>query len=193
MKKYRRRNYLINKNLQLRYMGMVAGRMVVISIGAVLLVYSTTWTVLIDRLGGKVVLDKVFVDLNRIVLIRVSLLIVASACVVAIVTMFIIHRIAGPLFRVKCVMRQIEEGVLPQRVKFRKGDELQDVAMGIEKAVCRIGEIDERNHKVLKEASACVERVIEQLKSGKTGTGKPREELETLRECLAKFETFQKR
>ena len=193
MKKYRRRNYLINKNLQLRYMGMVAGLMVVISIGAGLLVYSTTWTVLIDRLGDKVVLDEVFVDLNRIVLIRASLLILASMCLVAVITMFIIHRIAGPLFRVKHIMRQIEEGILPQRVKFREGDELQDVAVAIDQAMCKIGEINERNLKVVEEASACVERVIEQLESGETGIRKPKEELQVLRKCLAEFEMFQKR
>lgn len=193
MKKYRRRNYLINKNLQLRYMGMVAGLMVVISIGAGLLVYSTTWTVLIDRLGGKVVLDEVFVDLNRIVLIRASLLILASMCLVAVITMFIIHRIAGPLFRVKRIMRQIEEGILPQRVKFREGDELQDVAAAIDQAMCKIGEINERNLKVVEEASACVERVIEQLESGETEIRKPKEELQVLRKCLAEFEMLQKR
>ncbi len=193
MKQYKRRNYLINKNLQLRYMGMVVGLMMTISIAAGLLVYSTTWTVLIDRLGGKVVLDKVFVDLNKIILIRASLLILASMCLVAVITMFIIHRIAGPLFRVKRIMRQVEEGILPQRVKFREGDELQDVAAAIDQAMCKIGEIDERNLKIVEEASACVERVIEQLESGGTEIRKPKEELQVLRKCLAEFEMFQKR
>ena len=96
-------------------------------------------------------------------------------------------------FRVKCIMRQIEEGILPQRVKFREGDELQDLAAAIDQAMCKIGEINERNLKVVEEASACVERVIGQLESDETGIRKPKEELQVLRKCLAEFEIFQKR
>jgi hypothetical protein len=67
MNKYKRRNYLIDKSLQLRYMAMVAIFMVFISIGTGCLIYFTTWITLIEKLGDKAPLDIVFADLNKII------------------------------------------------------------------------------------------------------------------------------
>ena len=197
MNKYKRRSYLIDKSLQLRYVGMIVILMVAVSVGTGWVMYSTTWTMLLDRLKGVTELDKLIIELNRAVLIRTSLLVLASICFAAVVTVFIVHRVAGPLFRVKRVMHQIAKGVVPQRVKFREGDELQDVAVAIDEAVCRIGEVSEKNLKIIKDASTCVERAIEQLGPSVPAPGQPhtrelKEELEHLKVSLREFEIFQK-
>lgn len=194
MNKYKRRNYLIDKSFQLRYMAMVAIFMVFISIGAGCLIYFTTWITLIEKLGDKAPLDIVFADLNKIILVRIVLLVLASICLSAIITMFIVHRVAGPLFRVKLTMRQIGKGVIPAgKVKFRTRDELQDLAEAVNEAVCKIEEVREKNLKVIEEASGYAERLIGLLKFGLgPEVQKPREELELLKESLEKFEIFQK-
>lgn len=194
MNKYKRRNYLIDKSFQLRYMAMVAIFMVFISIGAGCLIYFTTWITLIEKLGDKAPLDIVFADLNKIILVRIVLLVLASICLSAIITMFIVHRVAGPLFRVKLTMRQIGKGVIPAgKVKFRTRDELQDLAEAVNEAVCKIEEVREKNLKVIEEASGYAERLINLLRFGLgPEVQKPREELELLKESLEKFEIFQK-
>lgn len=193
MKKYKRRNYLIDKSFQMRYVGMIVILMVAVSVGTGWVMYSTTWTMLLDRLKGVTELDKLIIELNKAVLIRTSLLIVASVCLAAVLTVFIVHRVAGPLFRVKRVMHQIANGMVPQRVKFREGDELQDVAVAIDEAVCRIGELSEKNLKIIKDASACVERAIERLSPAELPhTRELKEELEHLKVSLREFEIFQK-
>jgi sensor histidine kinase YesM len=194
MNKYKRRNYLIDKSFQLRYMAMVAIFMVFISIGTGCLIYFTTWITLIEKLGDKAPLDIVFADLNKIILVRIVLLVLASICLSAIITMFIVHRVAGPLFRVKLTMRQIGKGIIPAgKVKFRTRDELQDLAEAVNEAVCKIEEVREKNLKVIEEASGYAERLINLLRFGLgPEVQKPREELELLKESLEKFEIFQK-
>jgi HAMP domain-containing protein len=191
MNKYKRRNYLIDRSLQLRYMAMVVIFMVFISVGTGCLIYFTTWTTLVDKIGDKARLDTVFTDLNEIILIRIVLLAFASICLGAIITMFVVHRVAGPLFRVKLTMHQIGKGIIPGKTRFRDKDELQDLAGAIDEAVCKIGEVSEKNLKVIEEASGCAERLVELLRLG-SEMQKPKEELELLKKSLEKFETFQK-
>ncbi len=192
MKKGRRRSYLVDRSLQLRYMGMVAILMVIISIITGWVIYATTWITLIDKLKDKVLLDEVFIDLNKTILIKTSLLVLVGTTMGALVTMFVIHRVAGPLLRVKEIMREIAKGIVPQRVKFRRRDEFQDLASAMDEAICKIGEDSEKNLKVIKEASACVGRGIKWLNSEEPEVQRLKEELEHLRKCLERFEIFQK-
>ncbi len=192
MKKGRRRNYLVDRSLQLRYMGMVAILMVVISIITGWVIYATTWITLIDKLKDKVLLEEVFIDLNKPILIKTSLLVLVGTTMGALLTMFVVQRVAGPLSRVKEIMREIAKGIVPHRVRFRRGDEFQELAEAVDEAICKIGEDSERNLKVIKEASACVGRGIEWLNSEEPQVQRLKEELEHLRKCLERFEIFQK-
>ena len=192
MKKHRRRSYLVNRSLQLRYMGMVAMLMVIISIITGWVIHATIWITLFDRLKGKVMLYEVFTDLNKTLLIKTSWYVLVGTCMGALVTMYVVRRVAGPLLRVKQIMHEIAKGIVPHRVKFRRGDEFQELAKVMDEAICKIGEDSERNLKVIKEASACVARGIEWLNSEQPEVQRLREELEHLRKCLERFEVFQK-
>lgn len=192
MKKHRRRSYLVDRSLQLRYMGMVAILMVIISIITGWVIYATTWITLFDKLKDEAVLYEALVDVNKTLLIKTSLLVLVGTCLGAIITMYVVHRVVGPLLRVKEIMREIAKGIVPHRVKFRRGDEFQDLARAIDEAICKIGEDSEKNLKVIKEASACVGRGIEWLNSKEPEVQRLKEELEHLRKCLERFEIFQK-
>ena len=111
---------------------------------------------------------------------------------VAIMTMFVVHRITGPLSRVREIMHEIGKGFIPPRVKFRKGDEFQDIAEAMDRAVTRIEEDTGNNLKVIKEASDCLRRGSEWLNSEKPQVQRLKEELEHLRKCLERFKIFQK-
>ncbi len=192
MNKNRRRSYLTEKSLQLRYMGMVGILMLIISIVTGWIIYSTTWVMLLDRIEHKVALDKVFTNLNKVILVKTSTLVFAGICLGAIMTMFVVHRITGPLSRVREIMHEIGKGVIPLRVKFRKGDEFQDIAEAMDRAVTRIEEDTGNNLKVIKEASDCLRRGSEWLNSEKPQVQRLKEELEHLRKCLERFKIFQK-
>ena len=58
--------------------------------------------------------------------VAVVLMLVGGATI--LLTMFISHRIAGPLYRFKKVLKQLEEGDFSSNFSLRNPDQLQDVA-----------------------------------------------------------------
>jgi len=169
-------------------MGMVVILMLIVSALIAWAIYLTTWTVLIDNLEG-VPLDKLILDVTKPILLKTSLLVLASVCLAALVTMFIVHRIAGPLFRVKQIMHGIETGGLPKIVKFRQGDELQDVGNAIDAAVKKIRDKNDKNIKLKQEATDCVEKAIQALE-GTESKQAIRDILDSLKQRLEQIELF---
>jgi methyl-accepting chemotaxis protein len=190
MKKYKRRNYLIDKSLQLRYMAMIAILVAVVSIAVGWIIYSTTCTILLDRLKNTVAVDRLIIDSARIALLRASCLVLAGICLTGLLMMFIIHRVAGPLFRVKCIMKQIAAGVVPRGLKFRKRDELPDLVESIGGAISKISEVSRQNLKVVEQGSASVQRVKELLALDEPNIPEANSELDNLAKRLQELETF---
>lgn len=188
---YKRRHYFIDKSLQLRYMAMVAILMVILSISTAWLTYSTTWMELIRRFEDKaVLLDRVFIDLNAMLLVRLSLLTFAGICMSAVVVLFAVHRIAGPLFRVKRVMGTIGEGIVPGKVKFRPKDEFKDLAGAINDAISKIGDFREKSSEAAANAEACLRRAKEYLGKASPETDNALKEIESVIASIEGFEVF---
>lgn len=68
------------------------------------------------------------------VTIIVPIVIVILACIV-IYVIFLSHRTAGPLHKLKLAMDQVGEGDLSTKLKFRKHDEIHDVAESFNRMV----------------------------------------------------------
>ena len=192
MGKYGRRKYLINKSLQLRYMAMVGGLMLVISVSTGWVIYSTTWSFLFGRLEGMLEFDKLIIDLTKCVLIRTCSVILVIVSLAVLITMFVVHRVAGPLFRVKRIMQDISNGITPGRVKFRTRDEFEDVADAIDAAVRKIDEMSQENRKISQEISSGLERAKESLRSGEPNVSEARQQLERLIRSSQALQTFRK-
>jgi len=163
----RRRNYLINKKLQLRYAGFIFLTLFVITATAALGLSLGVWNLLMDefsrpsiqsrletasriyeyenaRLGttaraakrlaefGEVDLlsireKEIFKDIltaNNYALARKVLLLII---LVALGTIFLTHKIAGPLFRFQKTFRDVTGGNLAQRVYLRKHDHVKEI------------------------------------------------------------------
>ncbi len=67
-------------------------------------------------------------SLFRIVLPALAVSAAISAVLSLIFSLFYSHRIAGPLFNLKRVIRQIRSGDIPDEVRIRSGDEFKDLA-----------------------------------------------------------------
>lgn len=57
--------------------------------------------------------------------------IIAAGSITAIVTLFISHRIAGPLYRLEKDIAEVNNGNLNVEIRVRKKDELQDLARSL--------------------------------------------------------------
>ena len=193
MTRRRRKIFLVNKSLQVRYMAMVAIMMIAISIITGWAIYATTWMTLLDRCNNQIaMIDKIFLDLNNLLFIRISLLILSGVCIGVIIIMFMVHRIAGPLYRVKKVLGVIGDGIIPGEVRFRHKDELKYIADGINKVTGKISELQEKNLNTIEKAKTCLKRAEECMKNSPPQTDRATKEIASALKSLTDIQTFKK-
>ena len=134
------RNYLLEPRFQLKYTCMVVGVTVVVAsvLGWFAYQYSTGQTELlnIERMETKgSAADQQFVsdlqryarEADRKVLLRVLAGIGVLAFSLGLTGIVVTHRLVGPAYRLKRMLRQIRAGRLDAPGTLRKNDELQDV------------------------------------------------------------------
>jgi hypothetical protein len=133
------RNYLLEPKFQLKYTGMVVGVTLVVAavLGFQVYDYSTGQTRLLnlERMGSAAAADAQFIaDMERYaqeadrkvalaVLGGIGLLALALGLTGIVVT----HRLVGPAYRLRQLMRQVSEGRLRPAGSLRKHDELRDI------------------------------------------------------------------
>ncbi len=160
-KNWKRRNYLVNKSLQPRYMAMAALLILIMSVLMAWIVYSTMWYTLSEMLEGDPMLYVKFREMNIALLGRFLAVVVLSSALAVIFMMFVSHRVAGPLFRLERTIREMGEGKIPLKVNLREKDEFKQLAEVVNSVIGRMEEKSEKNGKV-------VSRVYRMLEEGES-------------------------
>ena len=124
MSKQRRRTYLIKTGLQLRYMGIIISTMLMVAFGVGWIIYHTSWSQIantpdltLDKLSA--IFDAVNGTLTRWIVVFIF--------IIAILSIFVSHKIAGPVYRLEETTRIIASGDLTYQIHLRHGDELGDL------------------------------------------------------------------
>ena len=143
LKLQRRRIYVVDRSFQYGFMLRFAG-MVVGGIALSFLVMAVCYYVCFSRSELSVTYfyitgeeDFVLKKTGLLALVLPSLGISALLRLgfTLLFALLYSHRIAGPLFNLKRVIREIREERLPETVQFRKADEFQDLAVEMNKTV----------------------------------------------------------
>lgn len=126
MKPYKRRKFFIEKQFQTKYLLLTILLLALYSLIFVALIflpyilplhYNTPLTERAEAAEILLILhNRVWPALLVVIMLLGSL------------SIFISHKIAGPLYRLKKALQEITEGNLDTRVTLRKGDELRDMA-----------------------------------------------------------------
>ncbi|HEX7604332.1 MAG TPA: hypothetical protein VF316_22090 [Polyangiaceae bacterium] len=147
------KNYLIDKRFQLKYTGFIVGMALVISIILGAFLVSTSRSVVeeskkVSQVATKNITDdpayadnpellKSFKDAadeqDRVTMARQRTMLASILGGLTLLVLFIgllgiyfTHKVAGPIYKMKLLLRQVGEGKLNFRGGLRKGDELQD-------------------------------------------------------------------
>lgn len=133
------RNYLLDPKFQLKYTSMVVAVTVVVAavLGFQAYNYSTgqTQMLTIERSMKGDPADKQFIadleryarDEDRKVLLAILFGIAALAAALGITGIMVTHRLVGPAYRLKRLIREVGSGRIHVEGALRKRDELQDV------------------------------------------------------------------
>jgi methyl-accepting chemotaxis protein len=131
MQKTRRRVYLIDKRLQLRFTALVVALVVVYSLflgGATYINYRIS-SIVFDNssIYDPVLEESIKAEGRRTVFVTTSFLVV-NGIVVGLALVLLTHKVAGPLYRIRMHFGAIRDGKIPQQLQLRKNDELTNVA-----------------------------------------------------------------
>ena len=135
----RRKNYFIEKSFQagfiIKFCMLVAmGGLLTIGILYFLAMRSTTVAIVNSEVVVKTTADFLLPVLIQTVVVVIILLSIATI----IVTLFVSHRIAGTLFRLKKAMYDLGEGDFSTVINLRKFDQLKNITQDFNNMVKKL-------------------------------------------------------
>lgn len=145
--KRRLRNYLLDARFQLKYTLMVVSVTVVVASALGFLAYrysrGQTEMMTITQIEGRSDLDPKFVSFieaeakkaDREVLFGIIGGIAILALALGATGIMVTHKLVGPAYKIKRLLRDVRDGHLKIEGRLRKGDELQDVFDAFEQMV----------------------------------------------------------
>lgn len=157
--KNRRKRLIISSGLQLRYVGAVLFAMLFIALLEGGIVYRSIWNELLQESRNSD-WTPFLMSVKRRADFQIFFSVAGLLVVVGVISMYMSHRIAGPLYRLKKYFQELSKGDLSFEMRVRKGDELGDVVdefnamvRGLKTAVVgdrqRVNEVKQSVQKIL--------------------------------------------
>jgi len=131
---YVRKQYFVAKKFQLKYVGLILLLMFMTAALCSYVVYYTSMLLLGEKLANVYPQGRL-VSIVRIVNFRILLSVLLVTPLVAMIGIFLSHRIAGPIYRMEKFLNDFAGGNLSSRLILRNGDELITLANGINKVI----------------------------------------------------------
>src|SRR5271169_32778 len=130
MRKTVRINYLIHKGLQLKYAVMVIALLLIYTIILMSAIFGPAFHILSSRqisLADRADTAEAILLLNSSMWPWISLVVLIFGGI----SIFITHRLAGPIFAIKRMLKTLGQGDLTARIRLRKRAELQDLGEAV--------------------------------------------------------------
>lgn len=143
----RRKKYIVHKKVQYKYAILTVAMLVLYTMVLLAAIFAPSIVIFISEdvpLSARAEAANAFLLLNRYMWPGIAAIILLFGAV----SIFITHRVAGPLFVIERMINQIAGGNLSTRIKLRKGDDLiefeQSMNRMAEKLETSLSELQER-------------------------------------------------
>jgi methyl-accepting chemotaxis protein len=156
-----RSTFLINKKFQLRFSFYICSWLV-----ALCIVYPMIISNLFDHFISYMGMDPLgptslnLVRARKNLLSLLVLMQVIMTNITFIISIFMSHRIAGPLYKLMHFFQDVKAGNLEKKLIFRKSDYFQDIAVGYNEMMSSIRGRIERNGKGVQTAIPILEKAF---------------------------------
>jgi methyl-accepting chemotaxis protein len=139
-RQYPRRNYYIDKKFQIKF---IAQFWLIVAIGSLFVVAAVYWlarnTTTVGIIDGRVAVHTTAEYLLPLMLQTVAIQLAVVSFFTIIMTLFVSHKIAGPLYRLKATLRALGNGNL-RLMHLRHRDQLQEVASSYNEALEKLND-----------------------------------------------------
>lgn len=124
--KYKRRlrSVLIHKPMQREFTLVVIS---LLMISALAIGFVIHYTIREAMMGGgyrfgKITPYEVMSDVSYDLIARVSMVLFVTLLIITVFGVFFLHRVAGPVYRFRYILRRLAKGEIPDEFKIREGD-----------------------------------------------------------------------
>ena len=142
-------HYIVRPALQLKY---VVAVVVIISLTALAL-YFSFWSSLIHSAGLERLSAGDMRALERAYQTNFAWVVVILLCAFGLLSIYIFHRIAGPLYVFERAIKNLATGDLTTDISLRKHDELKEIAGELQGMIDNIRDAVIEDRKIIKEAA----------------------------------------
>lgn len=131
MRPYRRKHYFINKKIQIKYILLTVSLLILYTMILLAAIFAPyVMALFLDLpLSQRAEAAEVLLLLHKNIWPGIGLIIVLFGAF----SIFITHKLAGPVFVLERMARDITKGDLTVRTRLRKGDDLNDLAEDMNK------------------------------------------------------------
>jgi len=169
--KYKRKILLIDRKFQYKYVFVLLSLLLISVFMVAFTTFYVIWNQVIDEFffvpEAAKKLSHIFVSTTWMVAAASVILGVLSA----MAGIFLSHKIAGPIYRVKKVAEQLKTGDLSAVVRFRKGDDLQELADTLNDMIAGIKGMVSEDRKIIDR----LDKMADGLKKKAGGAGLKKE------------------
>lgn len=128
---YKRANFLINKKFQLKFAFFVCSWIFALSMVYPIIIYNIFeyFMKIAQAPGGSPITPERVKSIENQILMILGVLQLLFLGITFMLSIFLSHRIAGPLYKLKRALEEVGRGNFDQRISFRKNDhfmEMQD-------------------------------------------------------------------
>lgn len=186
---FSRRQFLIQRNLQFKYMLMVLFTISIVTAIIVGTVYITHRTLISEQFAGisaAAALPAVFQKINLLLMFElpIALLIAAWASIV------VSHRVAGPVYRLEKIATKISQGDLTSYLRLRKNDELKDLGSAFNSVIENMQVLVVKDRHLICELSQLTERLYGDLKNKKINEAEALTLIRRLNDIIGELRTL---
>ncbi|MCM8819141.1 MAG: hypothetical protein NC915_06685 [Candidatus Omnitrophica bacterium] len=137
-KKHKRKRYLINKPVQFIFSGISIYFIILV----IMLVTGLTYYITLNTILSQLELEnklinayEIITTINSILIKRLGILCLLFLLVVFYFEIRFLHRIAGPLYRIEKVLKDLSEGKNVEKIKLRKKDFYKSLAETVNQVI----------------------------------------------------------
>lgn len=125
-RQYKRKlsSVLIHKPIQREFILVVISLLIISALTVAFVIHSTIREALMGGgyRFGKISAYEVMSEVSYDLIFRVSLVLFVTVMAIAVFGVFFLHRVAGPVYRFRSILRRICQGEIPQAGRLREGD-----------------------------------------------------------------------
>ncbi len=145
----KRKRYFVDPQLQLALALPLVGILAIVGLAYVAAIY---------LLPGETALQSMTAEETRAMFLQANVTyFLIAATGLGLVTVYLTHRIAGPVYVVEEALRAMTRGELNQRLALRPNDSMKSLAAAARALRDHLRSVDEQRQRLIKEASARLE------------------------------------